>query len=365
MAEHPTTNSETSEGGLAAVVQGHYNNISNGGLQERDGSRILYMRNCNNWIKSMLIQKYIAKRKEDMPEDAPFHVLDLGSGKGGDLLKWKKADISYLICADIAATSLKHAEERYQEIKERHRRQRDPGRIFQAEFIAADCTRVRLKELFKYPNMKLDLVSCQFAFHYSFESLSQARCMLRNAAECLVPGGFFIGTTPDANELVRRVRKAPGLKFGNDVYHIEFSGSKETFPLFGARYMFHLEGVVDCPEFLVNFDVLEELAKEFDLKLVYKERFEDCFEHFKNDPEGRVLLNKMKALEAYPAYGDQSLMGEPGDYEHAEEELKKIAAQQPPSSRRLQVGTISQPEWEALTIYLVFAFQKTSSPTSK
>ena len=39
-----------------------------------------------------------------------------------------------------------------------------------------------------------DIVSCQFAFHYCFESLEQAECMIRNAAERLKPGGFFIGT---------------------------------------------------------------------------------------------------------------------------------------------------------------------------
>ncbi|XP_077542070.1 mRNA cap guanine-N(7) methyltransferase-like [Haemaphysalis longicornis] len=350
---------ETSEVGLASIVQSHYNSIGNGGLQERQRSRILHMRNFNNWIKSMLIREYIAKRKEDMPEDSPFRVLDLGAGKGGDLQKWKKGNISYLVCADIAGTSLKHAEERYRELRERHRRQREPGHIFQAEFIEADCTRVRLKELFQHQNMTLDLVSCQFAFHYSFESLPQARCMLRNAAECLVPGGYFIGTTPDANDIVRRVRKAPGLKFGNDVFHIEFSSSKEKFPLFGARYNFHLAEVVDCPEFLVNFDVLEELAKEFDLKLVYRKRFEEFFEQYKDDPEGKALLRKMQALEAYPPNGNQSLEGKnPNDYDHAEEVLKRLAAQQPPSSRRLQVGTLPLAEWEALSIYLVFAFQK-------
>ncbi|KAH7951770.1 hypothetical protein HPB52_012844 [Rhipicephalus sanguineus] len=256
--ENLSTSDTNSVEGLAPVVQNHYNSLGNNGLQERERSRILHMRNFNNWTKSMLIREYIAKRKEDKPEDSPFHVLDLGAGKGGDLLKWKKGDISYLICADIAGTSLQHAEERFRELKERHRRQREPGRIFQAEFIEADCTRVRLKDRYKYKDIALDLVSCQFTFHYSFESLPQAQCMLRNAAECLVPGGYFIGTTPDANDLVRRVREAPGLKFGNDVFYIEFHGSKDELPLFGAQYDFHLEGVVDCPEFLVNFDVLED-----------------------------------------------------------------------------------------------------------
>lgn len=61
---------------------------------------------------------------------------------------------------------------------------------------------VRLREKFIDPSMQLDFVSCQFAFHYSFESLSQAECMLRNASESLKPGGYFIGTIPDAYDLV-------------------------------------------------------------------------------------------------------------------------------------------------------------------
>lgn len=47
-----------------------------------------------------------------------------------------------------------------------------------------------------------DICSCQFVFHYSFESEQKADMMLRNACERLKPGGYFIGTTPDAFELV-------------------------------------------------------------------------------------------------------------------------------------------------------------------
>jgi len=50
--------------------------------------------------------------------------------------------------------------------------------------------------------MQVDFVNCQFAFHYSFESLPQAECMLRNASESLRAGGYFIGSIPDAYDLV-------------------------------------------------------------------------------------------------------------------------------------------------------------------
>ena len=50
--------------------------------------------------------------------------------------------------------------------------------------------------------MEFDLCSCQFSFHYCFESLLQAEMMLRNACECLKLGGYFIGTTPNSYEIV-------------------------------------------------------------------------------------------------------------------------------------------------------------------
>lgn len=50
--------------------------------------------------------------------------------------------------------------------------------------------------------MQFDLVSCQFSFHYCFESYQQANQMLVNATENLVSGGYFIGTLPNADRIV-------------------------------------------------------------------------------------------------------------------------------------------------------------------
>lgn len=61
------------------------------------------------------------------------------------------------------------------------------------EVVHGDGGKVRYREKFKDPSIKLDLVSCQFAFHYSFESLPQANCWFKNVSECLQAGGYFIG----------------------------------------------------------------------------------------------------------------------------------------------------------------------------
>lgn len=71
-----------------------------------------------------------------------------------------------------------------------------------------------------------------------------------------------------------RWQKCDDNKFGNDVYNIEFLCEDKTQPppLFGAKYNFHLEGVVDCPEFLVHLPTLSKLALKHGLQLVMFER---------------------------------------------------------------------------------------------
>uniref|UniRef100_A0A8C2FGT3 mRNA (guanine-N(7))-methyltransferase n=1 Tax=Cyprinus carpio TaxID=7962 RepID=A0A8C2FGT3_CYPCA len=77
-------------------VATHYNKLQECGLAERNKSRIVHMRNFNNWLKSVLIAEILDKVKERRRE---VTVLDLGCGKGGDLLKWKKGRIDKLVCA--------------------------------------------------------------------------------------------------------------------------------------------------------------------------------------------------------------------------------------------------------------------------
>lgn len=335
------------------LVANHYNALEEKGLSQRNQSRIVYMRNFNNWIKSMLINEYVVKVRQGKSFGVSLRVLDMCCGKGGDLLKWKKANISHLICADIAQVSLEQCQQRYNDMVNRKgSKDRGFAPIFNAEFITADCTKVRLREKFADPSMQLDFVSCQFAFHYSFESLSQAECMLRNASESLKPDGYFIGTIPDAYDLVSRWQKCDDNKFGNDVYNVEFLCEDKTKPpFFGAKYNFHLDGVVDCPEFLVHLPTLCKLALKYGLEFVSFERFEDFYERFKT--EGRSLLGNMQALETYPPYHESPLLGDSErDYHHAVEYMQNL-----PANHR-KIGTLSQSEWEVISLYAVFSFRK-------
>lgn len=80
-------------------VANHYNGVPNINIKERTNSRIFYLRNFNNWIKSMLIGDTLERlRNEGCPSAV---VLDLCCGKGGDLLKWKIGDIKEILMTGL------------------------------------------------------------------------------------------------------------------------------------------------------------------------------------------------------------------------------------------------------------------------
>ncbi|XP_056377472.1 mRNA cap guanine-N7 methyltransferase isoform X2 [Hyla sarda] len=279
----------TSEG-HASTVAAHYNELQESGLKERSQSRIFYLRNFNNWMKSALIGEFLDRLRRKNHRNVT--VLDLGCGKGGDLLKWKKGRIDKLVCTDIAEVSVQQCEQRYSDMKARNHREH----IFEAEFVTADSTKELLSEKLKNPNITFDICSCQFVYHYSFETYEQADMMLRNACEQLCPGGYFIGTTPDGFELV--------------------------------------------------------MAKKYNMKLIYKRTFKEFFEEKVKNDEQNMLLKKMQALEQYPSAPNSSLVSQnEEDYEHARTVKESGKA-------KLPLGTLSKSEWDATSIYLLFAFEK-------
>ncbi|KAF5461043.1 hypothetical protein F2P56_020870 [Juglans regia] len=306
---------------FARKVADHYSARTNQTLEERENSPIIHLKKLNNWIKSVLIQLYARQGGA---------VLDLACGKGGDLIKWDKAKIGYYVGVDIAEGSMEDCRTRYNGDADHH--QRRNKFTFPARLICGDCYEIHLDKVLA-DDAPFDICSCQFALHYSWSTEARARRALANISSLLRPGGTLIGTMPDANVIIKKLREAEGLDFGNSVYWIhfdeEFSEKKfKSSKPFGIKYKFHLEDAVDCPEWIVPFHVFKSLAEEYDLELVFAKNSHEFVHEYIKKSEYVDLMRRLGAL------GD-------GNQDQS---------------------TLSQDEWEVAYLYLAFVLKKRGQP---
>ncbi|KAE8216699.1 hypothetical protein CF327_g127 [Tilletia walkeri] len=302
-------------------VSEHYNLRQEVGVVARRDSKIFPLKKFNNWAKNVLIQRF---------SQNGCRVLDMGCGKGGDLNKWARANASGIVMIDIAGVSVGQAEARYKDARPKHR--------FEADFYTFDCFSRALGEVVSASTLapKFDNVTLQFCMHYGWDSVSKARCLLENVGRYLKPGGFFVGTIPDADNLMNRLGALKGdeLTFGNRYYHVTFE-QKERQPPFGNKYWFFLEDAVDeVPEYVVDWEQFEGLAREAGLRLVYKRTFEQMY-----FDAATASTNPESQLADREAGNDLQRMGVP---------LPRYEGAKP-----------MDPElWEAVCLYMGFAFER-------
>ncbi|KAL9262182.1 mRNA cap guanine-N7 methyltransferase 1-like protein [Drosera capensis] len=264
-------------------VADHYSARSNQTLEECGASPFIHLKKLNNWIKSVLIQLYTR------PGDA---VLHLACGKGGDLIKWGKARVGYYVGIDIAEGSIEDCRTRYNGDADQNQQRK--------KFTCGDCFEAHLDKVL-VDGAPFDVCSCQFAVHYSWSTEGRAWRALENVSKLLRPGGIFIGTVPDASVIIKKLREAEGLAFGNSVYWVRFDDEfaekkfKSSSP-FGIKYKFHLEDAVDCPEWIVPFHIFKEMAEKCGFELVFVKNSHTFVDEYLNIPEYVDLMRRVDAL---------------------------------------------------------------------
>jgi mRNA (guanine-N7-)-methyltransferase len=349
---------------LAQAVGEAYNRIEEQGREERGASPILHFRNFQNFIKASLFQAFA-------PQPAP-RVLDLCCGRLADLLTKLRAKRVQRYCGvDIAGESLELGVRRLGEARARM------GPLG----VKLACADVGATDLgaagVLAPGECFDLITVQFALHYFFSTEARALAFFANIAGRLAPGGVFLGTTTDADVLVRRLREAAAgaaargggtgssgqgaaaaaaaaaaaRTFGNSLYRVRFSeraaaavgagageGALGGSP-YGAEYDFWLSERVEkeasegaggeaggVPEYLVPWPLLERLARAIGLEPLVSDNFHAFYARSAGTGEGRELLQRMKVFDCE--------------------------------------GTMSREEWEVAGLYRVFAFRRASEASS-
>ena len=143
----------------------------------------------------------------------------------------------------------------------------------QCRFAVSNCFDDKFWDVLRSSNPcfgHVDIVSVQFALHYACASVSIVHRLLNNMFDVLRPGGVFIATIVDGEELENRLRSK---KLSNSLFRIEVDPSGEFaeswlsmsdpeshLPI-GLKYQFHLEALVDSPEYSIPYPLLLAEAK--------------------------------------------------------------------------------------------------------
>lgn len=208
------------------------------------------LRAFHNKIKLSLIQKYCKNSSS---------LLDIGVGRGGDIMKWYNNGVKNAVGLDIEYAYVREAIRRYNQFKIKN------NSNYKFYVIHPNDTFVNTLKKRNMP-LKYDNVSCQFCLHYfasSEECLSEFLSLVSGSLE---PGGHFVGTVPNGDAIL-------SLLDGKDVYSDELLFIKKNddrrgsiqFSMTGTLYFG--ENMVSH-EYLVRQDTLRNVAERHNLELV-------------------------------------------------------------------------------------------------
>lgn len=175
------------------------------------------MRNFHNWVKSVTIFTYCGV---DYNNNKPKYVLDVGCGRGGDLMKFYHAKIASGVCIDVDYETLHNAVDGAISRYNGHRK-KYPA-FPKINIICADFTvpldaesqlksvqdktpanKYMLEKSFPKSDMQqFDVINSQFSFHYFLANEKTWKNACLNINKCLKAGGYLIITTFDAQRVI-------------------------------------------------------------------------------------------------------------------------------------------------------------------
>nr|QFG74651.1 MAG: mRNA capping enzyme [Megaviridae environmental sample] len=174
------------------------------------------LREFHNWIKSIIIYTYcspILKNFKDKPKKQK--ILDIGCGRGGDILKIYHARVGEYVGFDVdyegIYSSTNGALSRYNYLKKKFPEfgkvtylQADASTLLKSSEQEkklpniSEANKKILKQIFD-SGKKFDIISSQFVIHYLFSDLLSVKNLIQNIKNVLVKDGYIILTLFDGN----------------------------------------------------------------------------------------------------------------------------------------------------------------------
>lgn len=203
------------------------------------------LRKYHNYIKRTYLNKYVLNDSS---------LLDLASGKGGDLSKWNDNKfIKSVTGYDINVESVKKARKRLFGMKIKK-----PIKFFIKDLSSniINC------------NKKYDIITSHFAFHYFFKNIRSLKNILSTINNCSKSGTILMITMLDGN-------KVKDINNSNIQLNIL---DKNKISNYGKRLCVRIKGtVLDKPEieYIVKPTFIIKKMKEIGFELIDTKSFDE------------------------------------------------------------------------------------------
>jgi SAM-dependent methyltransferase len=220
-------------------------------------------------------------------------IMNLGCSRGQDMYKDKYCKPSAVIYVDVSERCLFETERRWKKNKYPF-----PATFVQADFCSPDFLKNRDLVIYQENGDRkrgeqrtptvgtivstgnasdmVDAISCQFACHYAFYSEDSARQFIDNIYQTLKPGGMFIGTAPQGEQIIKVLNKVKdGSKYDSGKYAIWLD--EETCSQYKEKeikssyvpYWFYMKNTIQSKQWTMYVKDLITMCEDKGMKMIY------------------------------------------------------------------------------------------------
>ena len=267
------------------ILNGVYNNkLVNYYKEGENSNRMVIVRKYHNFIKKYLYNKYVNGGS----------IIEIAGGRGGDLFKLNHRKVEFLLLTDLSQDALDEAQRRYKTMKTK----------MKVKFMQGDFNNdliEKVKNEIK-PRKEVDVISCQFAFHYFLKNKKTLENVFNNIDTFLKKGGYFIFTTFDGGLVHEKVKnnELNIQKNKKTIVKIKKKYNNNKLKNLGQEVDVYVESIGEHPEYLVNYEYIIKYFKENGYSLVESELFSKKFGEFKglnNENKEFSGLNRYNVLK--------------------------------------------------------------------
>ncbi len=265
-----------------------------------------YVKKFNNYVKDLIINRYKVNENEA--------IIDLASGRGGDLFKYINAATKHLLMLEVDINAIDEALERKYNIFSKKNvvnmscditiLNLDLNKNFKKNIKSIDDVFEDVDKFIDLPNNiykkhSVPVIHCHFAMHYMLENITDAKNIISFIDHYLKPGGVFIMTIFDGQLVFDLLKKNKGIWKPNSKYNIsKLKFPSSNFSGFGYKIKVLLP-LSDIPyeESLIDLLAIDKLFKAHNIMRIEERSFADILS--KNSTSDFDKFNNGSKLDNY------------------------------------------------------------------